>query len=81
MWIYLTMIVAFGSVFAFALILASKNGSKAAQLEAIKGELKKIAREQEKANEISNNVSSLTADDARRRLHEVANAQQRNRLQ
>ena len=63
------------ALFAVALLLAGKNGSKAAQLEALKAELKKIAREQEKAHEISNNVSSLTADDARRRLHDVANKQ------
>ena len=63
------------ALFAGALVLASKNGSKAAQLEAIKAELKKIAKEQEKANEISENVASLSADDARNRLHDVANKQ------
>jgi len=75
MWLYLVLILAFGTVFSFAIILASKNGSKAAQLESIKAELKKIANEQEKANRIKNNVASLSNDDARRMLHDVATKQ------
>lgn len=69
------MILGGVALFAVALLLASKNGSKAAQLEAIKAELKKIAKEQEKAHEISENVANLSADDARKRLHDVANKQ------
>ena len=80
MWTAIGMILAFGGVFAFAITLASKNGSKAAQLEAIKAELRKIAAEQEKANEINNNVANLSADDARGLLHSIAGKQQ-NRMQ
>ena len=80
MWIYLTAILAFSLVLFLAIGFAKKSGKKEAQLEAIKAELKKIAKEQEKANEISNNVATLSADDARRRLHDVANKQS-NRLQ
>lgn len=80
MWIYLIAILAFGLVLSLAIFLATKNGSKSAQLKAIKEELKRLEREEKKAHEISNKVAHLTADDARRRLHEVANAQQRNNM-
>ena len=58
-----------------ALWLASKNGSKAAQLAALKDEIRKNAEEQRRAREIKDRVCSLSADDARRRLHDVANQQ------
>lgn len=56
-------------------MLANKNGSKAAQLEALKAELKKQAEEQERANRINNSVASLTPNNARELLHKVANEQ------
>lgn len=80
MWIYLSAILAFSFVLFLAIIFAKKSGKKEAQLEAIKAELNKIAKEQDKANAINNNVANLSADDARRRLHEVASTQ-RNNLQ
>lgn len=64
-----------GGLLGLALILASKNGSKSAQLEALKAELKKQAEEQARAQRIIDNVNYLSADDARRRLHNVANKQ------
>lgn len=64
-----------GGLLAVALFLASKNGSKSAQLEALKAELRKQAEEQARAQRIIDNVNSLSADDARRRLHEIANKQ------
>ena len=73
MWQYIFAIVAFGGVFATALFLASKHASKEAQLQNLKAELKKQAEEQARAQRIIDNVSALSADDARRRLHEVAN--------
>ena len=63
------------SLVGVALWLASKNGSKAAQLEALKTELKKRAEEQRRAQEIEDMVYSLSVDDARRRLHRVATKQ------
>lgn len=62
-------------VLGIALWLASKNGSKSAQLEALKAEIKKQAEEQARAQRIRDKVSYLSGDDARRRLHEVANKQ------
>ena len=71
-WQVLAVFSCFG-LLVTALWLAGKNGSKAAQLEALKAEIRKQAEEQRRAREISENVYSLSADDARRRLHEVAN--------
>lgn len=62
-------------VLGVVLLLARKNGSKAAQLEAMKAELKKRAEEQRRAQKIISNVSSLNNDDARRRLHDIATKQ------
>ena len=60
---------------AVCLWLASKNGSKAAQLEALKAEIKKNAEEQRRAREITDNVYAMSADDARRRLCELQSKQ------
>lgn len=75
MFWYFIGVFALGSLFTLVVALASKNGSKQAQLEALKAELKKQAEEQARAQKIMDNVSSLSVDDARRRLHEVANKQ------
>ena len=64
-----------GGLVGVALWLASKNGSKSAQLEALKAEIRKNAEVQRRAQEIKDRVYSLSADDARRRLHDVANKQ------
>lgn len=63
-------------VLGVALYLARKEGSKAAQLEALKAELRKQAREQERAKEINNSVASMDEHAVRQRLHEIANKQQ-----
>lgn len=72
---YFLAIFGLGSLLTCIVFLASKNGSKAAQLEALKAELRKQAEEQARANRITDNVSNLSADDARKRLHDVANKQ------
>lgn len=73
-WYFLS-IFGLGSLLTIIIFLSSKNGSKAAQLEALKAEIKKQAEEQARAQRITNNVGSLSADDARRRLHDVASKQ------
>lgn len=75
MFLYFICIFSLGSLVATIIFLASKNGSKSAQLEALKAELKKHAKEQKRAQQITDTVCSLPADDARRRLHDVANKQ------
>ena len=64
----------FGLLFVFWLVvyLASKNGSKAAQLEALKSEIKKRAEEQARAQKILHNVADRPVDDVRRRLQDLS---------
>ena len=68
---YLAAIIVFGSVFGVAILLASKEGSKAAQLENLKAELKKLAEEQRRANETIDRVRNMSDDDVRNRLHQI----------
>lgn len=72
MWGYLITIVAFGSLFVAAIRLASKQGSKAAQLESLKAELKKQAEEQKRANQIMDRVRNMPSDAVRQRLHHIS---------
>lgn len=75
MWVYFVAIFAFGSLMYVVVLLASKNGSKAAQLENLKAELRKNAEEQARAQRINENVGYMSADDARRRLCELQSKQ------
>ena len=72
---HLVAVLCGSGVLGVALWLASKNGSKYAQLEALKSELKKQAEEQKRAQKITSYVYALSAADARKRLHNVANHQ------
>lgn len=72
---YFVAILAFGSLLSAIVLLASKNGSKAAQLENLKAELRKNAEEQARAQKITDNVYSMSDDDARKRLCELQSKQ------
>ena len=72
---YFIGIFALGSLFTLVVTLASKNGSKAAQLEALKAELRKQAEEQARAARINSSVANMSDSDIRNRLHEIANKQ------
>lgn len=52
-------------------LLASKSGSKAAQLENLKAEIKKQAEAQARAQRILNHVANIPADDVRKRLQNI----------
>ena len=71
-WQIVAIVGGLGTLIA-ALWLAGKNGSKAAKLEALKAELKKQAAEQERAQRITDKVYSLTPEEARRKLTDIAN--------
>lgn len=73
MWTAIGLIVAYCFLFWLIVKIAKSEGSKAAKLEALKAELRKRAEEERRAEQISNNVYNLTDDDARERLHHVAN--------
>ena len=59
-------------LWVFTVQLARKEGSKAAQLEAIKAELKKQLEEREREARITNSVNNLTDDDVRERLQDIS---------
>lgn len=71
MWQYLLVIIAFGGLMSVVVYLASKNGSKSAQLEALKAEIRKNAEEQRRANEIADRVRNMSDDDVYSRLHNL----------
>lgn len=72
MWTQVGLIGAFLFLLGLVVSFASKNGSKAAQLESLKAELKKRAEEQAYAQKIINNVSNLSDDDVRKRLQDIS---------
>ena len=72
---HLGVVLCAGAMVGVALWLAAKNGSKSAQLAALKAELKKQAEEQRRAQRITNHVYALSGDDVRKRLYDVANKQ------
>lgn len=75
MTVQIILICAFIVSFCVALYLSRKEGSKAAQLEALKAELKKQAEEQARAQRIIDKVGYMSADDARRKLCELQSKQ------
>lgn len=77
MWIYLIATLFFGGMLSAVIILASKSGSRAEQVENLKAELRKIAEEQARAQRITDNVGSMSDNDVRNKLHKIANRQQR----
>lgn len=72
---YFIGIFALGSLFTLVITLASKNGSKSAQLEALKAELRKKAEAQARANRINHNVANFSDSDITNKLHQIANEQ------
>lgn len=68
MWQNVALIGLFGLLLMAALWLASKWGSKSAQLAALKEETKRKAKEQEKANANNKRVDDMPLSDVRERL-------------
>ena len=67
----LCMIAGFACAFGVAIWLASKSGSKAAQLEALKAELKRIAEENARAQGIIYNVRRSDIERVREKLQDT----------
>ena len=72
MWIEFLAIFGFGLLLTVVVALASKNGSKAAQLEALKAEIRQRYEEQERAKKLANSVDSMDDADVRNRLHKIS---------
>ena len=75
MWIHVILIGLFGLLWTAGLCLAGKLGSKKAQLEALREEIKRQAREQEQLNAAYNRVSYMSDDAVAQRLQDISSKQ------
>ena len=73
MWVEIGAILGCVCLFVFTVRFATKYGSKQAQLENLKAEIRRQAQEQARANEIIDNVPSVDERTVRQRLHKIAN--------
>ena len=69
----LVLIAGLAVSFFVALFLSRREGNKAAQLEALKKELKRIEKEKELADKVTNNVANFDEHTVRQKLHGIAN--------
>lgn len=72
MWASIGAVAALGLVLWAVIALAKHSGRNAARLEALKQEVERTEKEQERANAIHDSVDNLLIDDVRRRLQNVA---------
>lgn len=72
MWASIGAVAALGLVLWAVIALAKNSGRNAARLEALKQEVERTAKEQERANAIHDSVDNLLIDDVRERLQNVA---------
>lgn len=75
MWLAIGLTGAFCFLFGLTIWLARKEGSKEAQLQAALAQQRKEEQEQQRVQKITNSVNNMSIDDARRRLHDLANQQ------
>ena len=73
MWQQLGLVGLFCAIWGVALWLANKLGSKKAQLDALREEIKREMREQERANAINTRVDNMSIDDVRSSLSNIKN--------
>ena len=66
------LVITFFCLLGLVVLLSSKDGSKAAQLEVLKQEIKKRAEEQARAQKILNRVTNMPVNDMRKRLQDIA---------
>lgn len=71
MWQQMGLIGLFGLLWVAGLWLASRWGSKKAQIDALKEEIKRHYKEQATKNEIDARVDNMSDDDARKRLQQT----------
>lgn len=71
MWWAIGGVVSFGLILWAVISLAKSAGKKTAQLDALKQEAERIAKEQEKANAINDTVDRMPIDDVRQRLQDL----------
>lgn len=71
MWWAIGGVAGFGLILWAVISLAKSAGKNTAQLNALKQEAERIAKEQERANAINDTVDRMSADDVRQRLQNV----------
>lgn len=71
MWTAIGLTCGFVCLIVAVIAMASKSGSRAAQLDSLKAEIKKTAEERARANKIITGVANLPVDDVRRRLQDT----------
>jgi hypothetical protein len=72
MWMQIGAFAGIVILFAFTVYLSVKYGSKTAQLENLKAEIKRQAEEEKRARKIMDNVRNMSDDDVRKRLRKIA---------
>lgn len=65
------LVIGFFGMLALVAVMASKNGSKAAQLENLKAELRKRAEEQARAQRITDSVRRKSTHSVRSKLQQT----------
>jgi hypothetical protein len=75
MWLQIGVIFGLFSLWVLTAYLANKAGSKSAQLESIKAEIKRQEKERERAEKIANSIDNMDDTTVRNKLHEIANKQ------
>ena len=71
MWEKIGLTGLFCLLWMVGLWMASKYGSKSAQVDSLKQEIKKQLKEQEKANAINKRVDDMPITDVRKRLQDI----------
>lgn len=61
--------------FLAALFFARREGMSAAKVDALRREIERNAKEQERNNAINNSVANMSDDDVRKRLQDVSGKQ------
>jgi hypothetical protein len=73
MWLQIGVIFGLFSLWVLTAYLANKAGSKSAQLESIKAEIKRQEKERERAEKIANSIDNMDDTTVCQRLHKIAN--------
>lgn len=73
MWLQIGVIFGLFSLWVLTAYLASKAGSKSAQLESIKAEIKRQEKERERAEKIANSIDNMDDTTVRQQLCKIAN--------
>lgn len=72
MWTVIGATAGFITLVGLLVFLSNKNGKQNAQLDMLKKSAKRIAKEQERANKIMDNVRGMSSDTVSDRLRKIS---------